>query len=100
MFSRYHAAIPSACSAPADVTSFCLPAFLQIFRITYPYQEDMHGWEDEELTAAAAGSLLPLQPELMQQLFPYHFLMDYDGNVMQVSRAACFHILLLCCLML
>lgn len=59
----------------------------------------MQSWDDDELTAAAAGSLLPLQPELMQQLFPYHFLMDYDGTLIQVSRAACFHILLLGCLM-
>lgn len=63
-------------------TSDCV---LQVFRLTYPYQEDLRNWGN--VTQEAQESLFSMPAHLFYQQHPFHLIFDAEMRLVQAGPA-------------
>lgn len=59
--------------------------FLQVLKLTYPYQPALHDWGLE--SAAAQRSFFAMPAPMFYQLHPFHIIMDSQLNLLQWGAA-------------
>ncbi|GLC33173.1 hypothetical protein PLESTB_000362800 [Pleodorina starrii] len=61
----------------------------EVFLLTYPYQEVLRDWQDEQAAAQRQRQLHPftVAPDTFYAMFPFHILMDRHCCVVQAGAA-------------
>jgi len=58
----------------------------EVFKLTYPFQEELRSWEDG-LTEGEAAAVYGMPPGLFYKLHPFHLLLAEDLTVLQAGAA-------------
>lgn len=57
------------------------PVCLQVFRLTYPYQEQLRNWDG--FSDAAASSIYSMPAPVFYKLHPFHLILDQHMQLLQ-----------------